>query len=286
VRSPENVPLHLRLVLANSVVFALGVLAMSMAPEGAHGVVALAVLVVGLALVFAVNTRHLRRSLPPLLAAIGTLRSRWEGERRAQTARSLAAKEYDGQRMAAELHQNVGDQLSAALVGLKTAIDHAPPELAEELKGVRRHTQLSLVEVRNIGRRLLPAILEEQGLHDALSTLLTTFAAKNPGIAVRRHLAGPFRHLGDEVQLVIYRVAEEALTNVGRHARATHVELTPAREGDRMVLCLTDDGVGLGGKGPRTGILSMRERAALVGGRITVAAVQGGGTRVRLDVPA
>lgn len=286
MRSPENVPLHLRLVLANGIVFALGVLAMSMAPEGAHGPVALVVLGVGLALVFAVNTRHLRRALPPLLAAIGTLRVRWEGERRAQTARSLAAKEYDGQRMAAQLHDNVGDNLTAALVGLKKAIDHAPPELADELKAVRHHAQLSLVEVRNIGRRLLPEILEEQGLHDALSTLLTGFAARNPGVRVQRHLGGPFQGLSDEAQLVIYRVAEEALTNVGKHARADRVELTLAREGDQMVLCVTDDGVGLGANGARTGILSMRERAALVGGRLVVGPAEGRGTEVRLEIPA
>jgi two-component system sensor histidine kinase UhpB len=285
VRSPENVPLHLRLVLANGIVLALAVLAMSMAPEDRRGPVALVVLVVGLALVVAVNTRHLRQALPPLLTTIGTLRTRWEGERRAQTARSLAGREYDGQRMAAQLHDNVADQLSAALVGLKKAIDHAPPDLAEQLEAVQHQARLSLVEVRKIGRGLLPEVLEDLGLHDALSALLTSFAARNPGIRVRRHLEGPFRGLSGEAQLVVYRVAEEALSNVGRHARAEHVELGLAREGDLVVLRVVDDGVGLGAHGARTGILGMRERAALVGGRVTVGPRRGGGTEVRLEVP-
>jgi two-component system, NarL family, sensor histidine kinase UhpB len=286
VRSRENVPLHLRLVLANGIVLALAVLAMSLAPAGRHGPVALGVLVVGLALVFAVNTRHLRQALPPLLTTIGTLRARWEGERRAQTARSLASREYDSRQMAAQLHDNVGEQLSAALVELKKAIDHAPPELADELKAVRRHAQLGLVEVRRIGRRLLPEILDDLGLHDALSMLLTGFAAKHPGVRVSRQLEGMFGDLSPEAQLVVYRVAEEALTNVGRHARASLVEMSLRREGDLVVLRVADDGVGIRGNGERTGILGMRERAALVGARISIGPRDGVGTEVLLEVPA
>lgn len=285
MRSPENVPLHLRLVLANGLVLALAVLVMSMAPEGRRGAVALVVLAVGLALVFAVNTRHLRHVLSPLVATIGTLRSRWEGERRAQTVRILAAQEYDAQRLATQLHDHVGAHLGAALVGLKQAMDHASPELADELRKVRHQAQLSLVEVRTIGRRLLPKILDEQGLHGALSTLLTGFAARHPGIRVQRHLEGPFRELSAEEELVVYRVAEEGLRNVGRHAHADLVVLTLARDGDRVVLRVTDDGVGLRDNGERTGILGMRERAALVGGRLTVGPHEGAGTEVRLELP-
>lgn len=286
MRSPRDVPLHVRLVLVNGLVFALGVLAMSMAPADETGPTALVVLVVGLALIVAVNTRHLRRSLTPLLTMVGTLRTRWEGERRAQTARSLASREYDGQEVAAQLHDNVGRNLSAALVGLKRAIDHAPPELAAELREVQQQARTSLVEVRSIGRRLLPEMLEDLGLHGALSMLATTFAGSHPGIKVRRHLEGPFRGLSDRAELVVYRVAEEALANVGRHARAHRVEVSLTRDGDRVVLRVRDDGVGMGGHEERTGILAMRARAALVGGRLTVDPQPERGTEVRLEVPA
>jgi two-component system sensor histidine kinase UhpB len=279
-------PLHVRLVLVNGLVFALGVLAMSMAPEEHSGAAALVVLAGGLALIVAVNTRHLRQSITPLFTTIGTLRSRWENEQRAQTARSLASREYDGQRMAAELHDNVGDNLSAALVGLKRAIDHAPPELAAELRSVQHNARLSLVEVRKIRRELLPEMLEDQGLQSALSTLATIFAARNPGIRVRRHLEGPFHGLSPDIELVVYRVAEEALTNIGKHAQAQRVELSLTRQGDHVLLRITDDGVGLGRSSERTGILSMRERAALVGGRLTVGPGADCGTVVHLTVPA
>ena len=285
MRTRKSLPLHVRLVLVNGLVFALGVLAMSMAPEEHSGVAALVVLAGGLALIVAVNTRHLRQSITPLFTTIGTLRSRWENEQRAQTARSLASREYDGQRMAAELHDNVGDNLSAALVGLKRAIAHAPPELADELRSVQHSARRSLVEVRKIRRELLPEMLEDQGLQSALSTLVTNFAAKFPGISVRRHLEGPFHGLAPDTELVVYRVAEEALTNIGKHAMAQHVELSLTCKEDHVLLAVTDDGVGLGHNGERTGILSMRERASLVGGRLTVGPGRDGGTVVRLTVP-
>ena len=286
MRSPKSVPLHLRLVLANGLVLALGVLAMSMAPHDHRGVSALVVLAVGLALVVAVNTRHLRQGLTPLVTMVGALHSRWEGERRAQTARSLASREYDGQRMAIQLHDNVGANLGAALVGLKKAIDHAPPELAAELRSVQHQARLSLVEVRKIGRSLLPDVLEDLGLHGALNTLATEFAARNPGVHVCRHLEGPFRGLSPDAELVVYRVAEESLRNIARHAKADRVDLSLRREGPHVVLRLSDDGVGLGRNAERTGILSMRERAALVRGSLTVGPCEGGGTEVRLEVPA
>lgn len=276
----------MRLVLANGLVLAFGVLAMSMVPSAHRGAGALVVLAVGLVLIVAVNTRHLRRSLAPLMATLGTLRSRWEGERREQAARSAVSREYDGQQMAAQLHDNVDDHLSAALVGLKKAIDHAPPELAAELRAVQHQARLSLVEVRKIGRRLLPEILEDLGLHGALSLLVTDFAARYPGVSVRRHLEGPFRALTGSEELVVYRVAEEALENAGRHARARTVELSLSREGDRVVLLVRDDGVGMGQYRERSGLPGMRERAALVGGRLTVGVPECGGTEVRLEVPA
>ena len=286
MRTRKSLPLHVRLVLVNGLVFALGVLAMSMAPEDHRGVTALAVLAGGLALIVAVNTRHLRQSITPLFTTIGTLRSRWENEQRAQRAKSLANREFDGQRMAAELHDNVGDNLAAALVGLNKAIHHAPPELAAELKSVQHNAQLSLIEVRKIRRELLPEMLEDQGLQSALSTLVTAFAAKHPGIRVRRHLEGPFHGLSPDTELVIYRVAEEALLNISKHAHAQRVELSLTREGDHVLFTVADDGVGLGRTGERTGILGMRERTALVGGRLTVGPGRDCGTVVRLTLPA
>lgn len=286
MRSENKLPLHVRLVLANGLVFALGVLLMSLAPEGHHGLVAILTLLLGLALIVAVNTRHLRRSLTPMLTALGNLRGRWESERRTLTAKTLASREYDGQRMAALLHDNVGNNLAAALVGLKRAIDHAPPELAAELKVVQKSARAGLVEMRRISRPLRPALLEDLGLQSALARLTSDLATRNPGIIVRRRLEGPFPGIDEEVELVVYRVAEESLTNISRHARAKHVELHLARQGDLVVLEVSDDGIGIGSRPERTGILSMRERAALVGAHLEIYDRPTGGTQVRLEVPA
>ncbi len=286
MRSSRSLPLHLRLVLANGVVFALGVLGMSLAPTGHRALAAAVVLAGGLALVVAVNTRHLRQSLGPLVAALGNLRHRWENEHRAQRARSLASKEYDEQRMAVALHDNVGAGLAHALVALQKAIDHAPPELAAELRTVQHDAQNSLVEVRRITRRLRPELLEDRGLQSALGFLVSDLARRHPSTVVDRHLEGPFLGIDDDAELTVYRVAEEALGNAARHARARHISLSLHREDDRVVLRVDDDGTGVAGRAERTGILGMRERAALVGGRLSVDPREGGGTVVRLDVPA
>lgn len=286
VRSSKSVPLHLRLVLVNGLVFAGGVLAMSLAPQHRRGLAAALVLAAGLLAIVAVNTRHLRQSLTPLVTSVGLLGRRWENERRAQRARSLASKEYDEQRMAAQLHDNVAAGIASTLVALKKAIDHAPPELADELKSVQHDAQNSFVEIRKITRRLRPEMLEDMGLQSALGFLVANFGRTNPGLKIEQHLEGPFPGIDDESELVVYRVAEESLTNITRHARAEHVDLTLTREGDLVVLRVSDDGVGRGHHGERTGILSMRERAALVGGRLEVDSRPGGGTVVRLAVPA
>jgi two-component system sensor histidine kinase UhpB len=280
------VPLHLRLVLVNGLVFALGVFVLSMAPQPERGPVALGVLLAGLAAIIAVNTRYLRHGLAPLLALAGALRSRWESERRMQSARSQATKEYDGQRVAAELHDNVADHLNAALVSLRKALHHAPPELAEELRSVQHRAQLGLVEVRRIGRRLRPELLEDLGFQSALAALVAKVSTRNGSVRVHRHLEGPFHGLSADTELVIYRVAEEALENISRHAKASRVGLSLRPEGrDLVVLRVTDDGVGLHGARERSGIHGMRERAALVGGSLTVTPREGGGTEVRLQVP-
>lgn len=286
VRSLRNTPLHLRLVLGNGLVFALGVLAMSFAPDDGDGVFALVVLVVGLALVVAVNTRHLRQTLTPLVEAIGALRTRWEGEHRAQVAKSRATTEYDGQQVAEELHDKVGDNLAAALVALKKAIRHATPDLSADLEVVQRDTRNALLEVRRISRRLRPEMLEDRGLMSALASLGEDLAARCPRTAVRRRFEAPLPPVDGETELVIYRVAEEALANIARHADARHVELSLRQVAASIVLEVTDDGVGVGSNRPRSGVLGMQERAGLVGGRLFVAPMPEGGTRVRLEVPS
>jgi two-component system sensor histidine kinase UhpB len=127
-------------------------------------------------------------------------------------------------------------------------------------------------------------VLEDLGLHSALAALTTDLSAAT-GAPVRRTIAPGLPDLSPEAELVVYRVAQEALTNTARHAQAAHVELSLTRSGDHVVLEVTDDGVGTADPVPGAGIRGMRERAALVNGRLSVTHRPPRGTRVRLEVP-
>jgi two-component system sensor histidine kinase UhpB len=160
---------------------------------------------------------------------------------------------------------------------------HAPPPVREELHQVQETTRNSLDEIRRIARRLRPGVLEELGLVSALKALAAEFSTA--GLTVHRRLDTDLTGLGRDVELVLYRVAQEGLTNVARHARARAVDLALRRTPEGVELRVRDDGVGLGDAAEGAGIRGMRERALLVGADLTLGPAPGGGTEVRLRVP-
>jgi two-component system sensor histidine kinase UhpB len=138
-----------------------------------------------------------------------------------------------------------------------------------------------------IARRLRPEALDELGLQSALLALCTSVST-SAGIEISRNLARDLP-LTAEQELVIYRVAQESITNVVRHARATHAEVTLRGDGEGgVVLCVRDDGVGLPVDAERrsNGLRGMRERALLVGANVTIQPAPEGGTEVRLHLPS
>ncbi len=135
-----------------------------------------------------------------------------------------------------------------------------------------------------MARQLRPDVLRDLGLRSALAAVCTELFAHG-GTRVRRKVVPGFPVLDEAVELVVFRVAQEALTNAARHAHARHVELTMGLRGDEVWLRVTDDGVGLGPQPGGTGLRGMQERAQLVGGRIDVRRAEGGGTSVELFVP-
>jgi two-component system sensor histidine kinase UhpB len=209
---------------------------------------------------------------------------RLEVERSTSTTRALQAQEAERQRIAQELHDEVGQSLTAVLLGLKQAIDLAPPEVAAELQQVRETTRTSLEEVRRVSQRLRPGVLADLGLLDSLSSLASDFTARS-GLRVERGFVPGLPELPSETELVVYRVAQEALTNVARHARARQVELGLTRRGEVLVLRVADDGVGGVDGATGAGIQGMQERAQMVAGRLEVRPRDGGGTEVLLEVP-
>ncbi|MBA0050556.1 HAMP domain-containing protein [Streptomyces sp. AJS327] len=222
--------------------------------------------------------------IPDLLRAFNEMLDRLETERGDSSARALSAQEAERRRVAQELHDEVGQSLTAVLLDLKRIADHAPDAMRADLRQAQETTRASLDEVRRVAHRLRPGVLEDLGLVSALTELAEEFAAHS-GLTVRRDFAAPLPPLGGEVELVLYRVAQESLTNTARHADASGAELSLRSEDGRVVLRVRDDGRGLGASGEGAGLRGMRERALLVGGELNVGTRRGGGTEVRLRVP-
>ena len=220
----------------------------------------------------------------PLVQSFNAMLDRLEVERSVSTARALHAQEAERQRISQELHDEVGQSLTAVLLGLKQAIRSVPEDLVPELEQVRETTRASLEEVRRISQALRPGVLADLGLLDSLSSLASDLTSRT-GIVVTRGFGPGLPALGPETELVVYRVAQEALTNVARHAHADRVQLGLTRRGDVLVLRVADDGVGGAVDQTGAGIQGMRERAQLIGGRLDIRTSEGGGTEVLLDVP-
>jgi two-component system sensor histidine kinase UhpB len=170
------------------------------------------------------------------------------------------------------------------LLGLKQAMDVAPPAVVAELEPVRETARTTLEEVRRISQRLRPGVLADLGLLSSLSSLASDLTART-AIPVHRGFLPGLPALTPETELVVYRVAQEALTNVARHAHADNVELGLTRRGDALVLRIADDGVGGANVVTGAGIQGMQERAQMVSGRLEMRQHEGGGTEILLEVP-
>lgn len=310
--------LYWKVVSVNGVLFCAGAAALLASPASVspHPAVSqVAVVALGLTVMLLLNAVLLRRSLGPVdrvirqmgtvdptepghrLAATGSgpgtalvdsfnaMLDRLEAEQGASSAKALAAREAERHRVAQELHDQVGQGLTVVLLGLKGLQASAPVELHGDLEHLRESARSVLDDVRRVARELRPGVLEDLGLHAALSALVTDFA--DHGTArVQRSFGPGLPDLPAETELVVYRVAQEALTNAARHSRATRVELSLTKVGGSVVLEVVDDGRGPGDRlVAGSGIRGMRERSALVGGSVEVQRTAEGGTRVRLEVP-
>ncbi|MFG3046041.1 histidine kinase [Streptomyces sp. NPDC048241] len=218
-----------------------------------------------------------------LITVFNAMLDRLEQERATSSARALSAQEAERHRVAQELHDEVGQTLTAVLLELGRVAGQAPPVMRDELHQVQETTRAGLDEVRRIARRLRPGVLEELGLLSALKALTTEFSG--PGLTVRHHLGTDLPPLGHETELVLYRVAQEGLTNIARHAHARHAELALTRTPAGVELRVDDDGRGIDGAPEGSGLRGMRERALLIGAHLTVRPRPEGGTEIRLTVP-
>lgn len=221
-----------------------------------------------------------------LTVAFNRMLARLEEERRSSVERSLTAQEAERLRVAQELHDGIGQSLTALMLQIDRAARDAPEPLQAELASAREATRALLGEVRDVAVRLRPEALDDLGLANALEALCRRVAEQS-GLEVRLSADPALPPLSPEAELVIFRVAQEALTNTLRHAGATTAELTLAIGDDGEVTLLArDDGSGLDGSVAGAGIQGMHERALLLGGVCELHPPPQGGTEVRLRLPA
>ena len=219
-----------------------------------------------------------------VLVAFNRMLDRLERERQDSGRRVLAAQEAERVGIARDLHDEVGQVLTGVLLQLNS-IGEAAPEHREELDQARQAVRRALDEVRRISSELRPEMLEHLGLVSALTELSSSFARVS-GVRVKREFRPLLPKLAPEVELAVYRIAQESLTNVARHAGASRVTIALEPGHDSVVLRLTDDGRGFAGApDEHGGLRSMRERALLVDGALAIKEAPEGGVEVRLVVP-
>lgn len=211
---------------------------------------------------------------------------RLEAERRRAGGAALRAQEQERARVARDLHDEVNQSLTGLLLRLEALRERAPAELRAELDETKGVANQAMSELLSLARQLRPTALDDHGLVAAISGQVEQL--RSGEVEAELEASGDFAGLPDDVQLVLYRVAQEALTNAARHSEAARVEVTLQRSGGEVELEVNDDGRGFPFEQSERGlgIAGMRERALAVGGELTIESRPDEGTTVRLSVPA
>ncbi len=209
---------------------------------------------------------------------------RLEAERKRAGSAALRAQEEERARLARDLHDEVNQSLTGLLLRLEAVREAAPPELEPELAATKQLANQAMRELLSLARQLRPTALDDLGLVAAIAGQVEQLSRS--GIAAELLEEGDFSDLGAEVQLVVYRVAQEALSNAARHSGAGRIEVGLTRSEQGVVLDVSDDGRGFAFDESERGlgIAGMRERALLVGADLTIESRPGHGTKVTLKV--
>jgi signal transduction histidine kinase len=202
--------------------------------------------------------------------------------------RVVQAQEAERSRLARELHDETGQALTSILLGLKpleeALADHPARAALAEL---RKQVVSALQDVRRLAVELRPAVLDDFGLVPALERLTDAFAEQS-GVRVDFHSALGELRLPSEVETTLYRVVQESLTNIVKHASAHNVSVSIARRGATVAAVIEDDGAGFDQRAVReeaVGLLGMRERLSFVDGRLEIESRPGAGTTIVAEVP-
>jgi len=207
------------------------------------------------------------------------------------SSRVLSAHEGERKRIARELHDDTAQALTSILVRLRLLGRSArDQELLRNVEELRELTAGALDSVRRMAMDLRPAALDDLGLVPALQAYAEKYSQNWP-VSVTVSVDGLSRRLPADVELVLYRVVQEALTNVAKHSRTSSALVSFSRRQNEVILSIEDSGVGFDlTDGPRTddsrlGLFGMQERLALVGGEVQVQSARGKGTKITARVP-
>ena len=219
-------------------------------------------------------------------------RTRAEAEIVRLSERLITAQEEERTRIARELHDDLSQQIAGLGIALSNIRRQIPADLREARDQAERayHKLLTIGEgIRHLSHELHPALIEHSGLVSALESYCTEFELLTK-VSATVQAQGQFEDLPTKTQLGIYRIAQEALHNIWRHADVKEAEICLARVEERVHLQISDRGVGFDPSQPSKeaglGLVSMRERARLLGGTITVESSAGQGTTIIVDIPA
>jgi signal transduction histidine kinase len=202
--------------------------------------------------------------------------------------RVMGGQELERRRLARELHDETGQALTSILLGLK-AVEEAKDDatLADAAGNLRALVVATLQDVRRLAVELRPKALDDFGLVPALERLVQTFQ-EGSGIDVHLESRLGDERLDEEIETTLYRLIQEALTNVVKHSHASTVSILLVRRDGKAMAIVEDDGKGFDSAATREGglgLVGMRERAALVGGRLTIETAAGSGTTIAVEVP-
>jgi two-component system sensor histidine kinase UhpB len=307
------VPLFWRLFIPNATVLAVAsTVLMVQPPSGRIPVVA-----AGLAVMLVIDVVLMRHAFAPLarltatIAQVDPLRpgtrlpvsgsqsevtlvaarfnamlERLETERRESARRVLIERDEERRLLAATLQGELAERLAEMHRRVAGMVEAAPPDQREGLDALRSELERTGADVRRLAHRVRPEVLDTLGLVPALAALVERLA-DNTAVRIAPSFEPDLPPLREDEELVLFRVAQESLTNAIRHADASRVEVALAREDGHVVLRVRDDGRGLdGAQVSDGGIRTMRERAVSVAGRLEIISpAPGHGTEVRLEVP-
>jgi two-component system, NarL family, sensor histidine kinase UhpB len=220
-----------------------------------------------------------------LICGFNTMLDRLEAERRASTRRTVTTLEGERLRISRELHDEIGQRMTGVLLRLGPIHDEAPETARLRIAAVQDEVRGVMDEIGALAWRIRPAVLDHLGLLSAL-TALTDSLGRLGSARIETVLPDRVPPMGAEVELAIYRIAQEALTNAVRHSGATTIVVRMRCNDSELALEVADDGQALPEAGAEGhGLRGMHERAQLIGGLLDIAANAPHGVRIALTIP-